>query len=178
AASGGEDPTLVVYRRQLGEIDDLAARGLIAEDDRRIAHAEAGRRLLGAADAPAQAWTSGPAGRRPALIAAAAAPLLAAAIYLVVGAPGFGDQPFAKRLDAWRRADPVDLAPAEMAAVLRAVAGERPNDPEAFRYLALAEGASGETAAAVRALRRAIELRPGDAALWGMLGEAMLADAG
>src|SRR5690606_9288398 len=66
----------------------------------------------------------------------------------------------------------------EMAAVLRAVAAERPNDPEAFRYLALAEGASGETAGAVRALRRAIELRPRDAVLWGMLGEAMLADAG
>lgn len=176
-ASGAEDPTLAVYRRQLAEIDDLAARGLLAEPDRKVAHAEAGRRLLGAADAGSGAWIAGSAGRRLALIAAASAPVLGALIYVAVGTPGLADQPFAARLDGWRRADPTTLDPPRMAAVLRAVAGERPTDPEAFRYLALAEGAAGETASAVRALRRAITLQPGRADLWEMLGEALVAEA-
>ena len=44
------DPTLDVYRRQLAEIDDLAERGLLGEEERKAARAEAGRRLLGAAE--------------------------------------------------------------------------------------------------------------------------------
>ena len=52
------DPTPLVYRRQLAEIDELAERGLIGETERKSAHAEAARRLLAAADAPkaACAW--------------------------------------------------------------------------------------------------------------------------
>ena len=37
-----EDPTLPVYRRQLAEIDDLASRGLLGQDEQRAAHADAG----------------------------------------------------------------------------------------------------------------------------------------
>ena len=40
SAVGSEDPTLAVYRRQLAEIDDLAQRGLIGEEEQRTAHAE------------------------------------------------------------------------------------------------------------------------------------------
>jgi len=39
-----------VYRRALAEIDDLADRELIAEDERRAARTEAARRLITAAD--------------------------------------------------------------------------------------------------------------------------------
>ncbi|HEY9219142.1 MAG TPA: c-type cytochrome biogenesis protein CcmI, partial [Phenylobacterium sp.] len=38
ANASPEDATLAVYRRQLGEIDDLAARGLLAETERKSAH--------------------------------------------------------------------------------------------------------------------------------------------
>ena len=41
-----EDPTLAVYRRQLAEIDDLAARGLLPPSEQRSARTEASRRLL------------------------------------------------------------------------------------------------------------------------------------
>ncbi|HEX6861045.1 MAG TPA: c-type cytochrome biogenesis protein CcmI [Caulobacteraceae bacterium] len=47
-AAPAEDPGLAVHRRQLAEIDDLAERGLLAEDERGAMRAEAARRLLAA----------------------------------------------------------------------------------------------------------------------------------
>src|SRR3954447_24388161 len=94
------DTTSVFYRRQLAEIGDLADRGLLGADERKSAESEAGRRLLAAADHPADAWSTAP--NRPALLAVAvAAPALALVLYLMLGAPGVEDQPFAKRLAQW-----------------------------------------------------------------------------
>ncbi|MFN3571948.1 MAG: c-type cytochrome biogenesis protein CcmI [Phenylobacterium sp.] len=166
------EATLPLYRRQLREIDELAERGLLAPSERRSAHAEAARRLLSAADAGGQAWTADPRGRRLALGLAAAAPLLALGLYLLVGAPGYGDQPYARRLAEWRATPPTQLDPTRMAAVLRSVAAEQPDDPEPYRFLAIAEMASGDPAAATRALRRAVSLAPQRADLWEALGEA------
>ena len=50
AQGGAVDPAAAVYRRQLDEIDELAGRGLLIEDERKAAHAEAARRLISAAD--------------------------------------------------------------------------------------------------------------------------------
>jgi len=169
------DPTLPVYRRQLAEIDELAERGLIAGEEQKHARAEAGRRLLAAAEHPGAPWTI--EGRRIAVAAAALTPILALGVYLTVGAPGYPDRPFARRLEAWRSADPSTLSPPEMAAVLTVMTREKPDDPEGFRYLAMAQGASGDTAAAARALRKAITLAPRRADLWETLGEVMIVEA-
>jgi len=142
-AGAPADTTSVFYRRQLAEIGDLADRGLIGADERRGAEAEAGRRMLAAADAPPQAWTTGDA-RAPVLAAAVAAPALALALYLAVGSPGVADQPFSGRLAKWLAANPASLQPPEMAAVLGKLTKQRPDDPEGFRFLALAEGASNK----------------------------------
>ena len=176
AASAVEaaDPTPILYRRQLAEIDDLADRGLLGEAERKSAHAEAGRRLLGATDAPVEAWTAEAAGRRPVLAAVVAAPALALGLYLALGSPGLGDQPYAPRLAAWRGGDLASLKPAEIAAVLRQVVKERPGDPEGLRLLALAEGASENPPAAVRALRRAVVMAPERTDLWRLLAEAIV----
>jgi cytochrome c-type biogenesis protein CcmH len=171
------DPTPSVYRRQLAEIDELAARGLIVEPERKSAYAEAARRLLGAADAPAAPWTAGGSVRLTVLLAVLVAATAALVLYVAVGRPGFGDEPFARRLAAWRAADPATLNPPELAAVLERVTRERPNDPEGFRFLAIAEGASGEPAAAVREMRRAVRLAPQRADLWELLGQAEMAAA-
>ena len=167
------DTTSMFYRRQLAEIGDLADRGLIGTEERRGAEAEAGRRLLAAADAPVETWSMS-ANRTPILMVAVGAPLLALAIYLAVGSPGMSDQPFARRLAQWRAANPESLQPAEMAAVLGKLTKERPNDPDGFRFLALAEGASSNPAGAVRALKHAVQLAPQRADLWEMLGEALV----
>lgn len=174
--AGGEDPSLGLYRRQLQEIDDLAERGLLGESERKSAHAEAGRRLLSADSRTAQPWSAG--GYRLAVLALAGlAPVAAVCVYMAVGSPGAADQPFAARLEHWRKADPATLNPAQLSAVLKALTAQRPNDPEGFRFLAMAEAAAGDTAEAARALRRAIELAPDRVDLWEALSEVLMVDA-
>ena len=170
----GEDPALAVHRRQLAELDDLAARGLLPEDEVRATRAEAGRRLLAAADAPAPV-AAPTSGRRLVLILAGVAPLLAIGIYAISGAPGVADQPFHKRLAEWR-SDPSALDPPRMAALMREIVKGKPRDPEAFKNLALAELASGDAMAASGALRRAVALAPTRADLWAALGETFMAE--
>ena len=175
AIAGAEDPTQAVYRRQLAEIDDLAARGLLADSDLRSARTEAARRLLAAADRPIAAQTT--SGKLTVLIAAAGAPLLALVAYLAIGSPGFPDRPFVTRLKEWQAADPSTLDPPHMAAVLEAVAAKRPRDPEPLFYLARAELISGDLASAERHLEKAAALAPGRADLWTTLGETFVAES-
>jgi cytochrome c-type biogenesis protein CcmH len=176
AAGEAADPTAALFRRQAAEIDDLAERGLIPEAERKIAQAEAGRRLLRANDAAPAIWTAD--GRKGVVAVAALAPALALALYLFVGAPGAVDQPFAKRLAAWRAAPPEQLAPDALAAVMRQIVRERPNDPDALRILAIAEGGAGDAPAVARAMRRAVQAAPARADLWEMYGEALLLQSG
>jgi cytochrome c-type biogenesis protein CcmH len=70
------------------------------------------------------------------------------------------------------------LAAPQMAAILRAIAAERPTDPEPLRQLALAEFASREPTEAIQALHRAIALAPRRADLREMLGLALTAQNG
>lgn len=177
AQAEAADPAPSLYRRQLSEIDELAERGLMGEAERKAAHAEAARRLLAATDAPQQAWNADPRARRAVLLAVAAAPAMALGLYLSLGAPGFGDQPFAGRLAKWRGSDLSTLTAPEIAAVLREATAERPSEAEGFRLLGLAEGASQNPVAAVRALRRAAELAPQRPDIWQMLGEAEVFEA-
>ena len=172
------DPARELYRRQLAEIDELTDRGLIAETERRSAQAEAGRRLLRAADAPQAEWRAGGDGRRLLLVSLVAAPVVAVAIYGFTGAAGAADQPFARRLAAWRAQDPGSLTAPELAAVLTSISRERPEDVDALRFLAVAEVASQNPAEAVRAMRRAVRLAPERADLWELLGEALISQAG
>lgn len=176
--AGSPDPTSAVYRRQLREFDDLADRGLIAEGERKSAHAEAARRLLSAADATVEPWTAESGHRRPALIAAFVAPLAALGLYLAVGAPGLADQPFRARIAAWRSQDPATLTAPQMTAVLKTLIAERGPDAEAYGYLARAEIAADNPSGAIRALRRAIELAPQRVDLWEGLGEVLMIEAG
>ena len=172
------DPTLDVYHRQLAEVADLAERGLIPETERDATHAEAARRLLSQADRVPQAWAAGRNDRQIVLVAIGLSAALALAGYFASGSPGMADQPFKDRFAAWRRADPATLQAPQMAAVLRALAKTRPNDPDAFRFLGLAESASDNPGAANRALRRAVELAPGRADLWQLYGEALVSSSG
>ncbi len=173
AGANEEDPSLALHRRQLAEIDDLTARGLLSEDDSRIARAEAGRRLLAAADASAPMLT-GPGIRKVALGAAVAAPLLGLALYLAVGSPSIPDQPFAKRLEAWRATDPATLQPAEQAALLESLQAEHGNDPELYRNLGIAKLAADDVNGALAAVRKAIALAPQRGDLWGQFGQTLV----
>jgi cytochrome c-type biogenesis protein CcmH len=171
SAGAAPDPTLEAHRRLLDEIDAQAARGLLPEAEREAARAEAGRRLLRAAERGER-----PAGRAPAWAAPSLCllgPLLAAGAYLAVGSPGAPDRPQARRLAEWRAA-PQTLGPEQAAAVLAGITRERPGDPEAWGQLARARSASGDAFGAVRAAERAAQLEPARAARWTALGEGLL----
>jgi cytochrome c-type biogenesis protein CcmH len=176
AGVGGDDASLAVHRRQLSEIDDLAERGLLADAELKGARAEAGRRLIAAADHQAP-WPPANPKLRPLVLAlAAAAPLLAFGVYGLVSAPGAPDEPFLKRVAAWRNTDPAQLEPQKIAAVLEQIALQRPTDPEPLKNLALARMAAGDATGASQALRRAVILAPARADLWAGLGETFVAD--
>lgn len=177
AEAAPEDPAVAVYRRQLAELDDLASRGLLGEAERRAAHAEAARRLLGAADrsGPAEGGAA-PSARWILLAALGTAVLAALGLYLLLGSPGFPDQPYRARVAAWR-AHPQAARPAEMAAVLRDLVKERPRDAQAREFLGRAELEAGDPIEAAAAFRQAIALEPRRADLQVMLGQALIAGA-
>jgi cytochrome c-type biogenesis protein CcmH len=171
------DPTVEVYRRQLAEIDDLADRGLLADSERHLARAEAGRRLLGAADRsqsqaiPARTGST----RLWVIVGASAAPLAALGIYLVLGSPSLPDQPFAQRLAVWRNApNPADLTPPQLAAVLQDAVDKRPDEPQGYLLLARVQAAAGNLPAAIENLKTAARLAPNQAEVWDALGEVLV----
>jgi cytochrome c-type biogenesis protein CcmH len=171
------DPSLALHRRQLAEVEDLAERGLLAGPEVETLRAEAARRLLSAADEAGPAPVVSPRDRMVILIVAAVTALLALGVYLGVGSPGTPDQPFAKRVAAWRAADPASLDPAQMAAVLQVMAKASPTDPAPLQAMAIAQLASDQVIAAQTTLRRALKLAPQNASLWASLGESFVAGA-
>jgi cytochrome c-type biogenesis protein CcmH len=172
----GDDASLAVHRRQLSEIDDLAERGLLADVELKAARAEAGRRLIAAADHQ-QAWpVSGPKARPLVLFAAFLAPVCALAAYLFIGVPGLADQPYLKRVAQWRQTPLSQLQPEQIAAVLQETARAKPNDPQLFRLLALTRFQAGDATGAAQALRHAVRLAPDRVDLWVGLGEVLVAE--
>jgi len=159
--AGAPDPAVTLLRRQMDEIDELAARGVLAPQEQASARAESGRRLLAAADRDAPPWTAGrPATRKATLAGVVGVAVAAAALYAWLGAPSLPDQPFAHRLAAWRAADPLTLDAPQMAAVLEAVTRERPGDAQGLDYLGRARLAADDAYGAAQAFSRAAALAP------------------
>lgn len=170
----GEDPGLAVHRRQLAEIDDLVARGLLGASEREAARAEAGRRLLTAADAAPRA-PAAPGGRKVALAAAAILPLASMGLYLLLGTPGLPDGPIEARVAQWRKGDLRALDAPRLVAVREVEAREKPDDPGAHAALGAARLWAGDALGASKALRQAVALAPDEPVLWTMLGEVFVA---
>ena len=170
-----EDPARAVYRRQLGDLDELVDRGLLASDERSAARAEAARRLLTQQPASPER----PGARLWPFVAAGAAALGALVLYLVVGTPGAPDQPYRARLRQWASTPPQKLPAAEFSAVARdAFARRPPTDPRLWGLLAQAEVAAGDPMSALQHLKRALALKPDDPALNVELGVVLMTAAG
>jgi len=173
------DAARSVYRRQLSETDDLAARGLLGEEERKAAHAEAARRLLGEDDVTPEA-TASKSSSLIAIAVAAIAALAALALYLYAGAPSREDQGYAKRIEEWRSMSPNEMQPEQFAALTRlALAREKDPVPAKDRPLMLfalgqAEAAAGEMASAERSLEKSLAANPDRVEAWEALGEVRL----
>lgn len=164
-------PELAVYRDQLAEVDRDLARGVLDQAEAERVRTEVARRLL-AADKAGAAQTA----RAPRALSRAAMGLVvfaviagAALLYIEIGAPGYEDQPLAKRIarsEDMRRNRPDQATVEEAAAAglpdlpladgefldlmtkLRGAVAERPNDLEGLRLLARNEAGIGNYAAA------------------------------
>jgi len=175
AEPAAEEPELAVYRRHLAEQDELKARGLLDEEAWKAARAEAGRRLLAAAGPAPETPAGDPRKLGLAVLGSVlAAAALGAGIYAAVGSPGAPDMPYARRLAAWKDADPSRLGPAEMAAVLTDLAREQPQSGEVWGFLGRARAAAGDAFGAAQALEKAVALRPTNADDWSALGEVLV----
>ncbi len=185
APAGPIDTDIDIYRDQLGEVERDLARGVLDDVEAERTRTEISRRLLNA-DATARAAASdAPRGLSRAAAVIVALGLIGAAggLYWQVGAPGYGDIPRAERLEnsaAWLQdresqmdaearnpeTDGIATADPETAEILqslRGVAFERPDDMQAFDYLARVEAGVGNYQRAARAQERKIALL-GDAA--------------
>ena len=170
------DPARAVYQRQLDEIDDLAAGGLLPEAERGAARAEAGRRLLSSKAAPDE--NASPLTRRIVFVVAGGAALIALGLYLVFGSPGTLDQSYRSRIQAWRRSDAAALRPDEIAAVLNDTLKHRPNDVRLLTLLGNVDRAANDPVGAATVLTRAARLDPTNADIRVSLGDALEASAG
>lgn len=157
------DPAQAVYRRQLAEIDDLAGRGLLGEEERQAAYAEAARRLLGEPGADAER----PSTQKDVLLASAAIGLVgvvALGAYLAVGAPGMPDQPYRSRLEAWvsqvERGGAGSLSPEQAVAVLSTRRSEFEGEAGYWASLGQMQGASGDLLGAQNSYERSLSLEP------------------
>jgi cytochrome c-type biogenesis protein CcmH len=158
--------------RELLELDRLRERGLIEPDAYAAARAEAARRALADAPEPA-AMTVRPADRLIVLGGLGLAVAAALGLYVAVGFPGYGDQPYGRRVDDWETRLET-LEPAQLAAVAARVARREPDNLMAQRMLGAARFEAGDPIGAAQAFRRVLEREPDDAQSWARLGESLV----
>ncbi|EBA09501.1 c-type cytochrome biogenesis protein CcmI [Sagittula stellata] len=171
-----------VYRDQLSEIDNDAARGKIDAEEAERLRLEISRRLL-SADAKAQVNDASVA--QPKGVSRVTAGLLTLVLlvggfglYLALGVPGYRDQPLQMRLSAaadalknrTSQADAEARLPAPMpddapdeyldlVVKLRAAVEARPNELQGQILLARSEAALGNYRASYQAQQKIIELK-------------------
>tara|TARA_R110002124_G_scaffold91652_4_gene233263 strand:- start:3727 stop:4560 length:834 start_codon:yes stop_codon:yes gene_type:complete len=159
-------------RRELDELDQLKARGLLSPEAWVSARAEAGRRLLAGRAEPVPI-VSRPADRRWVLGGLAVAGICALGLYVLIGVPGQTDQPFQRRVDQWA-ANLESLEAPQLAAVAARVVRDNPRDHQALVMLGVARFEAGDPIGAASAFRRALMIQPDDARSWGRLGESLV----
>ncbi len=176
---------LEIYRDQLAEIERDRDRGLIGEAQVEAARTEIGRRLLAAEDAlsgdgPAPRPVTRPVTRAGLAVALALTmPLAAFGLYGLQGSPNLAGRPAAERPPA--AADPGPSAPArsdDMAGLVERLAEKlrrTPGDAEGWTLLARSLATLERHGEAAEAFARAAALRPEDAGLRALYGEALMA---
>lgn len=176
---------MAVYKDQLAEIDRDLAKSVLTEAEAATVRAEVGRRLL---DADKRASEVADTADGPPLVATVLVVAVVVAgglgLYALVGAPGVADQPLRDRLATLEQLraerpsqamaeeqaaeflpEPVNVAPelVDLAARLRSVMSERPNDLEGLGFLARTEAQLGNYAAARAAQERIVTVKGDDA---------------
>jgi cytochrome c-type biogenesis protein CcmH len=157
---GAADSAVVILKDQLSELERDEHRGLIGPAEAKAARLEIERRLLRAANRTTpQHFAATPLGRALTIAALLAVPAGAGALYWQLGAPTLPDMPLASR--------EIDRGPTEVPEEIRAmVAGlearlaDDPDDLQGWLMLGRSKLTMGETAEAIDAYRRALDVGP------------------
>ncbi|MGR3467308.1 MAG: c-type cytochrome biogenesis protein CcmI [Shimia sp.] len=184
-APGADDHArdLAIYKDQLREIERDLARGVVAEEEAARLRLEVERRIL-AADKIARPEGEARRARWP-MVALAVVPVIAGAgaIYLWIGAPGYGDLPLTVReemlmeaaagrpsqavamQEAARQRPDRPVSPERQALIvqLRDAVGRRPDDLRGLELLARNEAILGNFDAGIAAQQRIIEVKGAEA---------------
>jgi cytochrome c-type biogenesis protein CcmH len=155
---------VAVYRDQLRELDADRAAGTLAQEDYARARAELEARLLRDVGESEAAPARAP-GAAAAAVVAAAVPLLAFTVYLLVGNPG------AVELEA--AAHPSAAQVESMVERLAARLRENPEDVEGWRLLGRSNAVLGRYAQAADAYAKAAARAPRDAQLLADLADVL-----
>ncbi len=167
---------LAVHRRQLAELAEERASGLIDEREAAAARTEIERRILRLASEP-----TGAGARRvpliPALLLYGVFIVAGGTLYLAGGRPDLAPHPVPR--DPVAAADPVPAAGGasmpELVDQLAARLAKEPDRLDGWKLLGNAAMKIGRPALAAQAWSRAIDLDPDDPALHVALGEALFA---
>jgi cytochrome c-type biogenesis protein CcmH len=177
-AAAGSD--LAVYRDQLEEIERDRSENRIAPDEAEAARVEVSRRLLAAASAasatPPGAGTSDRRRFAAVAVAGVVIPLIAVALYGVLGSPELPGQPFAAR--ARNSEEALERSPiGQLLARVEAHLAENPNDGRGWEVVAPVYMKLERYDDAAKARRQAIVLLGETPARDVDLGEAITAAA-
>jgi cytochrome c-type biogenesis protein CcmH len=168
--------SLQVYRSQLVEVDADLARGIISPAEADAARVEIKRRILNLEEAPDRV-----AGPRVARSIAVASGLLcaglAAMLYAQLGRPLLPGKPYSLQQEQAAVSDAATNELDAMIAKLTSHLATSPEDLQGWRALGWAQMQTGRTAEGVKALARAAELAPKDAAVLSMYGEGLVREA-
>jgi cytochrome c-type biogenesis protein CcmH len=184
ANAASESTDIDIYRDQLNEVDRDLARGVLDETEAERTRTEISRRLLTAdADARAQA-SDAPRGLSRAVAVIMAIGLIAGtgALYVSLGAPGYGDVPRADRIAIGQERrenrplqleveaaspnpdtlDQFDDQTRTLIQTRRATVFEQPQNLSAWDVLVQTEAAIGQYQRATRAQERIVALKGAD----------------
>jgi cytochrome c-type biogenesis protein CcmH len=164
------------YKAQLEEIKRDVERGLLPQGEAESARAEAARRLIAAASAPAHAPTlAAPRNRlAAAALIAVGLPAIAFPLYALIGRPRMPDEPLASRQIGPHSASDIEAAVAAVEARLIA----KPDDGKGWAVIAPVYMRLERYADAAHAYAEALRLIGEDPLRRAAYGEALVAAAG
>lgn len=169
------DSDIAFYKAQLAEIERDAETGQVAEADVEAAKTAAARRLISAAETPAQkARPSVLLPRLAAIFAVVLIPVLATGLYLKIGHPDQPDAPLYARSDLTPREAGFMAAIAKVEAHLQ----QNPQDGRGYEVLAPIYLRLGRTSEALNAYQKALVLLGESAVRRADYAEALVVVAG
>ncbi|MEJ2174464.1 MAG: c-type cytochrome biogenesis protein CcmI [bacterium] len=165
AENDRSDANAAIYRAQLAELEAERAQGVISAERFDETRAEIERRLaedLASGEAPGNDAKLQWRGSRLALVLGLVVPLLAGALYLLVGTPGALD-PTAHSRSAQQQHEVTPEQIEAMVAQLAERLEREPNNPEGWRMLARSQAALERYAESAQAYAKLIEYGGKDA---------------